>query len=336
MNSYLCFPNPANEPLIELITVPGRRKYWKWSDFALADADAALIVVKPRADGVSKPSDLITWLVQAISYGITDFVIVVNAIDYVTKEARDLFESEIHKDLLRVTKGDETIKYKLFTLPREPTNEQLLGTKRYLQYELPEPVRTIESSPFQLSINVIHVVGEYVVVGGKVISGQVKIGDTVTLMPPNIPLECMSIHIVGNKSVECATAGHVVGLRIRGITRDHISTGMVLVRGSNELGRPARCIVAKINFFNVDFVVREGFCPVITIHCFQSPGKLLSISSTTASLGDTCECTILLNKTGFLKVYDCSSPSPFSRLIVRQENIIVGVGIITKIVDDFR
>jgi len=335
MNSYLCLPSQSDDSLTELIVVPGRRKYWKWQDFGIADSDAVMIVVKPRSDGSSHPNDLITWLVHAISFGKSEFVIIINNIANITREILTKFEENIRQDFSRVVQNNPLVNSKFFTLPSSPSWIEMEALKTY--------INTIEESslhskngpePFTLSINVIHLVGEDVVVGGKVLSGSIQVGDNIHLMPSGIPLTIQSIHIVGNQSVDTVSAGQVIGIRFSGISQDHVSTGMVLV-GGGHIGKPTRRIEARINFFNVDFIVREGFCPVISVHCFQSPGKILDIDteSKTASLGETVDCTISFNKTGFMKVFDPTYSSVFGRLVVRQENIIVGSGIIRRIVD---
>jgi hypothetical protein len=43
--------------------------------------------------------------------------------------------------------------------------------------------------------------------------------------------------------------------------------------------------------------------------------------------------TISFSKNVFAEVYDAASPSDFGRILLRQENVVIGVGVIRDILD---
>lgn len=332
MNTYISVYDDGQESMkCELVVIPGRRKYWKWVDYGLADSDNAIIVIRPRL-GVSTPSDLIVWLTLMIVHRITNILIVLNNIDCLSDSELDEFESYIRNDFESVI-TDGSMECKILRLSADPTpaeTRMLHDQLSNLSIPTSKP-----SSPFNLSINAVHAKEGKVIVAGKILGGSISVNDPLLLLPPRIPVSVSSIHVSGNQSVSTASAGQVVGVKIEGISREHIETGMVLCKHDEfeQSGRCTRSFVADVNFFNVKFHVREGFCPVLSIHCFQTLAKISKMEQPVANLGDTVTCTFSLNKTAFVQVFQQESPRPFSRIVLRQENVVIGVGVVRSVSD---
>ena len=328
MNSYITLSDPISDRIVgELVVIPGRRKFWKWVDFGFTDSDRAVIVTKVKPSG-SAPIDLIVWLTLALLHNITDILIVVNNIDDQAESVVQEFESCIRRDFASVI-TDNSIRCNLVRLSPQPTDSETTFFEEKFK-ALCEPIATPkEDSPFHLSINSIHCKDDSVIVGGKILGGSIKVDEILTLLPAGITLEATSLHVVNNTSVVSASIGEVVGLKLDGISREHIETGMILCKNPSDLnGTTTRSFVADVNFFNTKFPIKEGFCPAISIHCYQTLAKIVGMDKSIASLGDTVRCSFSLNKTAFVQVHASGKVLPFSRVVLRQENIVIGVGVI--------
>ena len=316
---------------IEFVVAPGKRKFWKWSDYALADADEVVIVVRPSPDGVVSVSSLIEPLVHALSFGLANITIVLNNMDQLPIECMQSCEAVVRDDIRRIFPQEvaEAVPILSVSVSDRQSLQRLLTHAQ----SIPEPVRDAQS-PFQLCINSVHSKSDSLILGGKILRGSVSVGSTVYLMPPAIPVTVESVFIADHQSVESASAGRVVGIKISGLSRNHLSVGMVLV-ADVSVGKPTRLIRAKVNFFNLKQPVKAGFSPVINIMANHIHCKMTTIEGEreSVSLGDSATVTLALSKTAFAQIYDSANPMPFSRLALRQENVVIGVGVIVDILD---
>ena len=319
----------SDQVCLELVTVPGRRKYWKWGDYAMTDADAAIIVVNKPSDAEIPIACLIEPLVHAMAYGISLVSVAISASSGETCDFPKIRDAVL-SDIQRVF-GPEVGNIPILSFENE-TPGQYDEIRNYLE-TLRAPKRNL-AGPFTLSINSIHARDDCVLLGGKVLSGSVAVGDTVMLMPSAIPLKVDSIRISGDITVNVACAGQIAGLRVSGIPRNYLSCGMALVHGP-VVGRSTRMIEARINFFNTNFEVKVGFSPAISILSCHVAGKLIHIENDAKSLqlGDTAVVQISLNKAVYAEIFESDRKSRFSRLVLRQENIIVGVGTVERFLD---
>ena len=279
----------------------------------------------PRVGG-SNPLDLIVWLALLVLHEVKDVLIVINNIDDLPDPVVEEFESSICKDFKSVI-TDNSIPYNVIVLSANPTPPELVSLSEQFTNLSKPIVESRISSPFHLSINVIHCKDDSVIVGGKILGGSVSVDDSLTLLPAGITLKATSVHVLNNTPVSSASVGDVVGLKLDGIAREHIETGMILCK-DNLRGIACRSFEADVNSFNTKFDIREGFCPVVSIHCFQTLANISRMEAVPATLGDTVRCTFSLNKTAFVQVHASGEVLPFSRLVLRQENIVIGVGVI--------
>ena len=330
MNSYISMYDEDETLRCELVVIPGRRKYWKWVDYGIADSSNAIIVIRPRL-GDSSPSDLIVWLALMLVHRIRIVSIVLNNIDGLADDEVDEFERCIRKDFSSLI-TDGSVECRIIRLCADPTPTEL-SVLRDHSLCFTKPTIT-HSSPFSLSINAVHAKEGKVIVAGKVLGGSVSLNDPLVLLPPRIPVRVSSIHVTDGQNACTASAGQVVGIKIEGISRDHIETGMILCKDEAKLsGQSTRSFVADVNFFNLKFPAREGFCPVLSINCFQTLAKISKMDKPVANLGDTVACTFSLNKTAFVQVFQKQSPSPCSTIVLRQENVVIGVGVVRAVSD---
>lgn len=95
----------------------------------------------------------------------------------------------------------------------------------------PEPVVPTQSSGnFEFLIeDVFTITGRGTVVTGRVLSGSVRVGDNVTILPSGIATTVTGIEQF-RKSLDFAQAGDNAGILLRGITRDQVERNNRLVK----------------------------------------------------------------------------------------------------------
>lgn len=319
------WPVMSDEGELEIIVTPGVRKFWKWIDFSLADADAAVLVVRVPEDGILSIPAFLEPLSQCIGFGVPVTAIVVNVFESVDN-------SHVENTVQAIT-ADWRRMHPEMTLPlivpvRVSDGNGMDRLTKHL-FSVRAPVRT-STSAFQLPINVLFTKGDSVIVGGKIFSGHLSVGDKLFLMPARVPVSVESICISQRRDVSSAAAGRIVGVRLGGIARNHVTTGMVLVADPCG-GSATRLFRAEINVFNSKCPIRVGFSPMVSIQSCHVHAQIVEIGKEKSALdlGDTALVTLSLNKTVFAEAF----PSPFGRLIVRHENVTIAVGVIREILD---
>ena len=317
MTCYRSLEDSSGET--EIVVCPGRRKFWKWLDYGCADADFALVVVRVKEEsGDLQISELIEPVGHCLSMGVRLAGIVVNDCDSLGKEKISACRVAVEDDLRRFF--TEIPPIHVFS-PKQECTTHLLSCVM----SLPVPQRNADSA-FELSINSIFDRGDSVILGGKVRKGQIRIGDVVYLMPGRLKLRIASIQISKGRGVDVASAGRVVAVRVEGVSKNQVSTGMALV-GDISIGKETRLLRAKMSFFNAKHAIRIGFSPVVSILACQAHAKITEIDGgASISLGETVNVTVALAKTVFAQ-----TSGSFSRIVFRQANCVIAVGVISEI-----
>jgi translation elongation factor EF-1alpha len=308
----------------QLISIPGRRKYWKWSDCALCDSDIAVIVVKSSKTDL-RVSELLEPLFVSFAQGVERFLVVINLFGKETESDIDFTKDCVKRDLQRVF-GARTGTIPILAI--DPYKEASICSFLEVieqQQKIPREI----GGPFQMSINSIFQKDDSVILQGKVRSGRVRLNDQLYLEPPGLQVYVESIRQMSGLDVEDAEAGQLVALKIPGLSKSHVSTGMMLV-GDRSIGKGTRLIKVEVEMVNNKHPIRSGFSPVVSILSCQSHGKIVDISSGSKEelfLGDRAILTLSLQKTVFIRT------SCYDRVVLRQENVVIAIGLVRGILD---
>jgi GTPase len=314
---------------IELVVAPGTRKLWKWSDYALTDADIAAVVVRPDISSVPV-EDLLEPLFLALGHGIESIAVILNLSSNTPQPKITETELVIKEDLHRVFGGSHEV-----PILRVNLNERssLLALERDV-WALHYPARNTSEPPF-MCVNGVFQKENFVVIEGKLRVGTVNRGDKLFLMPAGLELVVAAVRNSRGVEVEKATAGELVALRFDGISKSHIPAGMVLV-GDICVGKSTRRIRAQVSFVNNKFPIKVGFSPVLSLLSCQVHGNITEIHGdlTELTLGSNAEITISLQKTVFTAPYSVTSPiRGLGRIVLRQENVVIGIGVVRAVLD---
>ena len=217
------------------VDCPGHADYVKNMITGAAQMDGAILVVA-ATDGVMPQTR--EHILLARQVGVPYIVVFLNKTDLVDDpELIDLVEMDV-RELLNSYgyPGDETPIIRgsaRLALDGDPEAEKaILELMDAVDTYIPDPVRS-NDLPFLLPIeDVLTITGRGTVVTGRVERGMLKLNDEVEIV--GIKEETRKTVVTGiemfRKLLDFAEAGDNVGVLLRGVNRDEVVRGQVLVK----------------------------------------------------------------------------------------------------------
>ncbi|MBI2028163.1 MAG: elongation factor Tu [Candidatus Levybacteria bacterium] len=216
------------------IDAPGHADYIKNMITGAAQMDGAILVVSAPDGPMPQTRE---HILLARQVGVPAIVVFLNKVDMVAdKELLDLVEMEV-KDLLKKYQypGDEIPIIKGSAL--KALNGDAEGEKQIMELMdkvdsyIPTPKRDIDK-PFLMPVeDVFSIKGRGTVVTGRIERGKIKINDPVEIVGIR---ETKSSVVTGvemfRKQLDEGQAGDNVGLLVRGIEKNDVERGQVLVK----------------------------------------------------------------------------------------------------------
>jgi elongation factor Tu len=215
------------------VDCPGHADYIKNMITGAAQMDGAILVVS-AVDGPMPQTKEHVLLARQV--GVPGIVVALNMCDVVTDEdILELVEIEI-RELLSKYKfdGDKAPVVRvsaLKALEGDPKAcEQILQLMKAIDDYLPDPVREIDK-PFLMAIeDVFSIKGRGTVVTGRVERGVVKVNDNVEILGFGEPRKTVVTGVeMFRKLLDQGQAGDNVGCLLRGIAKEEVERGQVLV-----------------------------------------------------------------------------------------------------------
>ncbi|MEV6410219.1 elongation factor Tu [Kribbella sp. NPDC051718] len=215
------------------VDMPGHADYVKNMITGAAQVDAAILVVSAQ-DGAMPQTREHVLLARRV--GVPYLVVALNKADAVDDpELLDLVELEVRELLSEYGfPGDEVPVVRvsgLRALEGDPEWMKAVGDLLdAVDDYVPVPDREL-GEPFLMPIeNVLTISGRGTVVTGAVEQGSLKLGDAVEVvgLGPTITSTAIGMETFG-KSLESAEAGDNAAVLLRGIKRDEVRRGQVLV-----------------------------------------------------------------------------------------------------------
>jgi len=315
------------------IDCPGHQQYVKNMLTGAAQMEGAILVVAVN-DGPQVQTR--EHVILAKEVGIPYMIVYINKLDFrisgdmkelVELEVRELLEAYNFPDDLPVIKGSARTAL-------EETEESDIGTRSVMELMntvdtyIKQPERLLDS-PFLLSVeNTLVAKGRGTVVTGKVDQGGVKIGDELEVVGSDIKhTTCLGLEMF-RRSLEFAEVGDNVGLLIRGIKKDEISRGHVVITPGTI--KPFINFEAKVYILTKKEGGRhKGFAsnykPQFFFRTMNVTGTITLLDSVTFVMpGDSVNINVLLvNK------------APISlglKFVMREGNLTIGAGVVTKLI----
>ena len=216
------------------VDCPGHADYVKNMITGAAQMDGGILVIASTDGPMAQTRE---HILLARQVGVPRLVVFLNKCDMVDdEEFIDLVEMEV-RELLNEYEvpGDDTPVVRgsaLKALEGDPAwvskVEELMDI---VDDYIPTPVRDTDK-PFLMPVeDVFTITGRGTVATGRVERGQVKVGDNIEIVGIKDTLTSVVTGVeMFRKLLDYAEAGDNIGLLLRGITRDQVQRGQVLVK----------------------------------------------------------------------------------------------------------
>ncbi|EGL82017.1 translation elongation factor Tu [Caldalkalibacillus thermarum TA2.A1] len=232
------------------VDCPGHADYVKNMITGAAQMDGAILVVS-AADGPMPQTREHILLSRQV--GVPAIVVFLNKCDMVDdEELLELVEMEV-RDLLNEYEFDgdnvPVIKGSALKALEDPTGEwaqKILELMDAVDEYIPTPERDVDK-PFLMPVeDVFSITGRGTVATGRVERGVVKVGDEVEIL--GLRDEPKKTTVTGvemfRKILDEAQAGDNIGALLRGINRDEVERGQVLIKpGTVKAHKKFKCQV---------------------------------------------------------------------------------------------
>jgi len=216
------------------VDCPGHADYVKNMITGAAQMDGAILVVAATDGPMAQTKEHILLAKQV---GVPALVVALNKCDMVDdEEILELVELEVRELLSSYDfPGDDIPVVKVSGLKAlegdaewEARVEELMAA---VDESIPEPEREIDK-PFLMAVeDVFSITGRGTVATGRIERGKVKVGETVQIVGIKDTRETTVTGVeMFRKLLDEGMAGDNVGLLLRGVQKDDIERGMVLVK----------------------------------------------------------------------------------------------------------
>ncbi len=214
------------------VDMPGHADYIKNMITGAAQIDGAILVVAANDGPLPQTRE---HVLLAHQVGVPKIVVFLNKMDLADPELVELVEMDIRELLAKngfdedapIIKGSATKALEGSTADEDAIMELVKALDEYI----PEPTRELDK-PFLMPIeDVFSIKGRGTVATGRIEQGVIKINDPVEIVGLNPTQTSVVTGIEAfKKSLNQGQAGDNAGILLRGIEREQIERGQVLVK----------------------------------------------------------------------------------------------------------
>jgi elongation factor Tu len=312
---------------------PGHSDYVKNMITGAAQMDGGILVVAATDGPMPQTREHILLAKQV---GIPSLVVFINKVDMVEdEEILELVEMEVREmlDLFKFP-GDDTVFIRGSALAAAEGRDHHIGRDAILKLmaavdeHIPEPVRDLDK-PFLMPIeDTFSIAGRGTVVTGRVSQGKVNVGDELEVvgLGQNKKTICTGVEMF-KKLLDQGMAGDNIGALLRGLKRDDVRRGQVLCKPGSV--SEARKFEAEIYALKHEEGGRHT--PFVTKYRPQFFFRTADITGS-LTLKNGVEMVMPGDNTAVDVELIMNLPiEPGLRFNMREGNLTVGTGIITKI-----
>ena len=321
------------------VDMPGHRDYIKNMITGAAQVDGAILVVA-APDGPMPQTREHVLLARQVE--VPAIVVYLNKVDMMDDpELLELVELELREmlsgygypgDTIPIVRGSALAANESTSKdPNAPEYESIKELIRVVDEYIPEPVREVDK-PFMMPIeDVFSIKGRGTVVTGRIDRGKIKVGDPVEIV--GLREKSMSSVVTGvemfHKSLDTGMAGDNAGLLLRGIVREDVERGQVVVQPKSIT--PHRKFMGEVVVLRKEEGGRHkaffnGYRPQFYIRTMDVTGNIkLPEGVEMVMPGDNVNLEVELIVPVALE--------QGSKFAIREGGLTVGAGVITKILD---
>lgn len=235
---YAYTPLP-NGDVLGFVDVPGHERLIHTMVAGACGIDFALLVVAAD-DGVMPQTREHLAILEML--GVTRGAVAITKVDRVRLERVREVAAEVSDLLHHTAIANAAIFPVNATAVNDPGTASL---RKHLNDGVSAMPRRNDEGLFRLAVDrVFTLPGHGTIVAGTVFSGRVHVGDTVVVMPGNLPARVRSIH-AQNRSSEYGVAGQRCALNLAGIEKSALSRGGWL--GDPRVLVPTKRVDARVH-----------------------------------------------------------------------------------------
>ena len=218
------------------IDCPGHADFIKNMIIGASQMDGAVLLV----DGSQGPQrQTVEHILLARQVGVKHLVVFINKVDIADPELLEMVEMEVSEQLAKFDYASHFVRGSALGALRaveqgrldDPWVQAIVALVAAMDEHITVPPRDLDG-PFLMPIEAVHTIeGRGTVVTGRVERGRVKVGDRVEIAGRND--EGRAVVVTGTqafrKDIPEAVAGLNVGLLLRGLDRDEVARGQVVI-----------------------------------------------------------------------------------------------------------
>jgi elongation factor Tu len=311
------------------VDMPGHADYVKNMITGAAQVDGAILVVS-AADGPMPQTREHVLLARQV--GVPSILVFLNKMDLADAELVELVEEEI-RELLEKNGFDRECPIirgsAVKALEGDAANEDaIMELVKAMDDYLPEPKRDLDK-PFLLSVeDVFSIKGRGTVATGRIEQGIIKVNEEVEIVGLKDTRKSVVTGVeMFKKNLDQGQAGDNVGILLRGIERDDIERGQVLVKPGSIT--PHTEFDAEVYILNKEEGGRhtpffKGYKPQFYFRTTDVTGEVeLPADKEMVMPGDTVTFKV--------KLLQPIAMDQGLRFAIREGGRTVGAGVVTKI-----
>jgi elongation factor 1-alpha len=341
-----------------IIDAPGHRDFIKNMITGTSQADVALLMIaSPQGEfeaGIAKDGQTREHALLAFTLGVKQMIVCVNKMDEKTVNWSEERFNEIKKELTDYLKK---VGYNPEKIPFVPISgwhgDNMIEKSDNLGwYKGPTLLEALDNiippkrpldKPLRLPLQDVYKIGGIGTVPvGRVETGILKPGMTVSFAPGNVSTEVKSVEM-HHESLPEAIPGDNVGFNVKGLSTKDIRRGNVCGDSKNDPPKECENFYAQVIILNHPGQIQNGYCPVLDCHTAHIACKFSEIKEKV----DRRTGTVLENEPKFVKSGDCamitltpnkpmcvevfSEYPPLGRFAVRDMKQTVAVGVIKSV-----
>ncbi|CAI9545841.1 unnamed protein product [Staurois parvus] len=271
----------TNRYTITIIDAPGHRDFIKNMITGTSQADVAVLVVSAATGefeaGVSRNGQTREHALLAYTMGVKQLIVCVNKMDMTDPPYSQKRFDEVVKN---VTVYLKKIGYNTTTIPFIPvsgwTGENISSPSQKMGWFkgqsllevldcLVPPVRPA-NKPLRLPLQDVYKIGGIGTVPvGKIETGILKPGMTISFAPSNFTAEVKSIEM-HHQPLETAFPGYNIGFNVKNVAVKSLKRGNVAGNSKSDPPTEATSFIAQVIILNHPGLIKAGYSPVIDCH----------------------------------------------------------------------
>jgi len=341
-----------------IIDAPGHRDFIKNMITGTSQADVAILMIATGQGefeaGYAKNGQTREHALLAFTLGVKQMIVCCNKMDDKTVNYAESRYNEIKDEL---TKFLTKCGYNTKTIPFVPISgwvgdnmiERSANMKWYKGPTLLEaldaivPPKRPSDKPLRLPLQDVYKIGGIGTVPvGRVETGIIKAGMTVTFAPADVSSEVKSVEM-HHEALESASPGDNVGFNVKGLSIKDIKRGMVAGDVKNDPPMKVFDFKAQVIVLDHPNKIMAGYTPVLDCHTSHIACKFNNLeASIDKRTGKTKEANPKSIKTGDAAIVEMlpskpmcveafSEYPPLGRFAVRDMRKTVAVGVIKQV-----